>query len=431
MNIKHLAHTLALPSSEALLEEMYGQGKAEQNAARYMEIGEGFVRTFGDREFELFSSPGRTEIGGNHTDHNHGKIVAGSVHMDCVAAAAVNGTNEVHVVSKTYQQDLVISLDDLEPKSPYSGTYALLRGILKGMKDRGYQLGGFDMYTTSNVPGGAGVSSSASFEMLICTVVDYFFHGYKRDLIAYAKSGQYAENVYWKKGSGLLDQLACAAGGIITIDFANIEAPELKKVDCKFSDLGLDLVIVNTGGSHADLSEEYSSIPNEMKRVANYFGKEVLAEVSEEDVINHAPEIREVCGDRSLLRALHFFEENVRVEKEVAALEAKCPNTFLAEVRASGNSSWKWLQNCYVNSTPENQTITAALALAECYLEKIPLSACRVHGGGFAGVIAAFVPKAETAGFCEYMNRMLGENMAFVMHIRQQGAVHVELEEAY
>lgn len=430
MNIKHLAHTLELSSSEAFLEEMYGQGKAKLNAARYMEIGEGFVQTFGDKEFELFSSPGRTEIGGNHTDHNHGRIVAGSVHMDCVAAAAANGTDKVHIVSKTYQQDLVISLDDLEPKSPYSGTYALLRGILKGMKERGYELGGFDMYTTSNVPGGAGVSSSASFEMLICTVVDYFFHGYRRDLLAYAKAGQYAENVYWKKGSGLLDQLACAAGGIITIDFADIEAPELKKVDCKFSDLGLDLVIVNTGGSHADLSEEYSSIPDEMKRVANYFGKEVLAEISEDEVIRHAPEIREVCGDRSLLRALHFFEENTRVEIEVAALETKSPNTFLTQVRASGNSSWKWLQNCYVNSTPQNQTITTALALAECYLKKIPLSACRVHGGGFAGVIAAFVPKEETAGFCEYMNRMLGKDMAFVMHIRQQGAIHVKFEEA-
>lgn len=429
MIITKLASSLALPASVTLLEEMYGQGKAEWNAARYMEIGEGFVKTFGDKEFELFSSPGRTEIGGNHTDHNHGKIVAGSVHMDCVAAAAVNGTDQIRIVSKTYKQDLVIDINDLEPKAPYSGTYALLRGILKGMKDRGYQLGGFDMYTTSNVPGGAGVSSSASFEMLICTVVDYFFNDYNRDLVAYAKAGQYSENVYWKKGSGLLDQLACAAGGIITIDFANIAAPELKQVDCNFSELGLDLVIVNTGGSHADLSDEYSSIPNEMKSVAQYFGKEVLADISEDDVIGHAAEIREKCGDRSLLRALHFFAENRRVDKEVAALEARNKAAFLAEVTASGNSSWKWLQNCYVNSTPQNQTITAALALAENYLEHVPGSACRVHGGGFAGVIAAFVPKAETAGFCEFMNRVLGEEMAFVMHIRQQGSVHVQFAE--
>lgn len=426
MNITKLTSTLALPTSVQLLEEMYGQGKAPENAARYIEIAEGFVLTFGEREFELFSSPGRTEIGGNHTDHNHGKIVAGSVHMDCIAAASKNGTDKIRIVSKTYGQDLLVDLNDLEPGEPYGGTLALLKGIIKGMKERGYEVQGFDVFTTSNVPGGAGVSSSASFEMLICTIIDYLFNGYRRDLIAYAKSGQYSENVYWKKGSGLLDQLACAAGGIITIDFANIADPDLKKVDCNFSDLGLDLVIVNTGGSHADLSDEYSSIPNEMKRVAKFFGKEVLADITEKDVISHAAEIREKCGDRSLLRALHFFAENRRVDKEVAALEAKDKAAFLAQITASGNSSWKWLQNCYVNSTPNNQTITAALAMAENYLENIPGSACRVHGGGFAGVIAAFVPKAETAGFCEFMNRVLGEEMAFVMHIRQQGSVHVE-----
>ena len=346
--------------------------------------------------------------------------------MDCIAAAAVNGTDSIRLISQTYSQDLTVDLHDLEPAAPYAGTTALLKGILKGLLDRGYQLRGFDVYTTSNVPGGAGVSSSASFEMLICTIVDYFFNNYKRDLITYAKAGQYAENIYWKKGSGLLDQLACAAGGIITIDFADIEHPCLRKVDCCFSDLGLDLVIINTGGSHADLSDEYSSIPNEMKCVARYFGKEVLADVSETEVISHAGDIRQTCGDRSLLRALHFFAENHRVDREVAALEAKDTMTFLHNVSASGNSSWKWLQNCYVNSQPDVQNITCALALAESYLADVPGSACRVHGGGFAGVIAAFVPKQETEAFCRYMDQALGDNMAFVMHIRQQGAIHIE-----
>ncbi len=427
MTTEKLTAALALPSSTQLLEEMYGAGKASINADRYLEIAAGFEEAFGKKEFELFSSPGRTEIGGNHTDHNHGKIVAGSVHMDCIAAAAVNGSDTIRIISKTYSQSLTVDVNHLEPEEPYAGTEALLKGILKGLKDRGYAIQGFDVYTTSNVPGGAGVSSSASFEMLICTIVDYFFNGYKRDLITYAKAGQYSENVYWKKGSGLLDQLACAAGGIITIDFANIAEPKLKKVDCNFSDLGLDLVIINTGGSHADLSEEYSSIPNEMKSIAGYFGKEVLADIEEQMVIDHAKELRENCGDRSLLRALHFFAENRRVDKEVAALEAKDKAAFLANITASGNSSWKWLQNCYVNTTPEVQNITCALALAETYLANIPGSACRVHGGGFAGVIAAFVPKSETSGFCKYMNTALGDEMAFVMHIRQQGAVHVEL----
>lgn len=427
MNLTKLNETLSLPSSRQFFEEMYGNGRVEENLARYMEIAKGFSDTFGCDDFELFTSPGRTEIGGNHTDHNHGKIVAGSVHMDCIAAAAKNHTDKVRIVSKTYGQDITIDLNDLEPCEPYAGTECLLKGILKGLRNRGYEINGFNVYTTSNVPGGAGVSSSASFEMLICTIADYFFNGYQRDLIAYAKAGQYSENIYWKKGSGLLDQLACAAGGIITIDFSNIENPELKKVDCNFSDLGLDLVIINTGGSHADLSEEYSSIPNEMKSVAKFFGKEVLADITEQDVISHAKEIRTACGDRSLLRALHFFAENRRVDKEVAALEAKDRDAFLANVTASGNSSWKWLQNCYVNAAPNEQSISCALALAENYLETIPGSACRVHGGGFAGVIAAFVPKAETDAFCTYMNQMMGTESTYVIHIRRHGSIHVAL----
>lgn len=426
MNLTKLTETLSLPSSVQLLKEMYGINRVAENSERYLELAKGFHETFQHNDFELFTSPGRTEIGGNHTDHNHGKIVAGSVHMDCIAAAAVNHTDRVRIVSKTYGQDITIDLNDLEPCEPYGGTECLLKGIFKGLLNRGYDVKGFDVYTTSNVPGGAGVSSSASFEMLICTIADYFFNGYKQDLIAYAKAGQYSENIYWKKGSGLLDQLACAAGGIITIDFSNIENPELKKVDCDFSELGLDLVIVNTGGSHADLSEEYSSIPNEMKSVAKFFGKEVLAEINELDVLEHAKEIRKTCGDRSLLRALHFFAENRRVEKEVAALEAKDKHTFLANVTASGNSSWKWLQNCYVCSNPNEQSISCALAFAEEYLESIPDSACRVHGGGFAGVIAAFVPKTETEKFCTYMNQMMGTDSTYVIHIRKHGAMHVE-----
>ncbi len=425
MTTEQLTEALTLPSSISLLEDMYGIGNAPDNAERYLEIAKGFTDTFGYDEFELFSSPGRTEIGGNHTDHNHGKVIAGSVHMDCIAAAHPNGTETVHLVSATYGQTFAIALDDLSPEPSYAGTSALLKGVLFGLKDRGYELHGFDVYTTSNVPGGAGVSSSASFEMLICTIVDFLFNGYNRDLIAYARAGQYSENVYWKKGSGLLDQLGCAAGGIITIDFSDITAPILKHAACKFNEFGLDLVLVNTGGSHADLSEEYSSIPNEMKAVAGFFGKEVLADVNEEMIIDHVAELREKFGDRSVLRALHFFSENRRVDREIAALEENDKAAFLKCVTESGNSSWKWLQNCYVNSKPQEQTISYALALAETYLDAIPGSACRVHGGGFAGVIAAFVPKAETAGFCNYMNRVLGKEMAYVMHIRQQGSIHV------
>ncbi len=428
MNISHLNSVLKLPASVTLLEELYGAGTAFEHADRYLDIARGFAAAFGDQEFELFSSPGRTEIGGNHTDHNHGKIVAGSVHMDCIAAAAPNHTDQVRLISATFHQDLTIDLNHLEPEEPFSGTAALLKGVLQGLKNHGYLVGGFDVYTTSIVPGGAGVSSSASFEMLICSIVDYFFNGYKRDFVSYAKAGQYAENVYWKKGSGLLDQLSCAVGGIITIDFANISSPLLRKVDCQFDNLGLDLVLVNTGGSHADLSEEYSSIPNEMKQIARYFGKQVLADLDKQTVLDHVKELREQFGDRGILRALHFYAENERVDREVASLEAKDTEAFLADVTASGNSSWKWLQNCYVNAHPQDQALTCALALAETYLANIPNSACRVHGGGFAGVLAAFVPKQETKGLCQFMNHGLGADMCYVIHIRNHGAVHVSFQ---
>ena len=425
MNAEMVKEILRQADSVQLLEEMYGKGKAKENAKRYEMVAEGFQKAFGDKEFDFFTAPGRTEIGGNHTDHNHGKVLAGSVQMDCVAAAAPNGTEQVRLISENYRQDMVIDLNDLNPGTVTAGTIPLIKGVLAGMKMRGFTVQGFDAYVTSNVISGSGVSSSASFEMLICTIVDYLFNGYTRDVVSYAKAGQYAENKYWLKGSGLLDQMACAVGGIITIDFANAEEPTLRKVNCNFNDLDLDLVIVNTGKGHADLSAEYSAVPNEMKSVAGFFKKEVLAEVSEEDVIANAKAIREACGDRALLRAFHFFEDSKRVDVQVKALESGDKAAFLKEVTNSGNSSWKWLQNCYVNETPQEQSITCALALTELFLAKIEGGACRVHGGGFAGVIAAFVPKTHTEEFCTYMNNALGADSAFVMHIRNQGAIHL------
>ncbi len=410
-----------------LFRQMYGDDRAEENAKRYEMVADGFAENFGDKEFEFFSAPGRTEIGGNHTDHNHGKVLAGSVHLDCVAAAAPNGTNTVKLISETYNQNLVIDLNDLEPGSKITGTEPLLRGIFAGLKKQGLKIEGFDAYVTSNVIGGAGISSSASFEMLVCVIVDYLFNGGERNMVAYAKAGQYAENKYWMKGSGLLDQLACAVGGMITIDFADIDHPVIREIACDFDEMGHDLVIVNTGKGHADLSAEYSAVPNEMKKVAEYFGKEVLQQVDEDAVIENVKEIRKFAGDRAVLRAFHFFEENKRVDGEVKALEAKDFATFLRLITESGDSSWKWLQNCYCNETPDEQSITVALALTKLYLDKLGRGTCRVHGGGFAGVIAAFVPKDATKGFVTYINKVLGEGSAYVMHVRPQGAVKVEL----
>ena len=374
MKAANVAEAVKSENAVALLKQMYGENRAEENAARYQLVADGFTKEFGDKEFEFFSAPGRTEIGGNHTDHNHGKVLAGSVHLDCVAAAAPNGTHTVNLISETYNQHLVIDLDDLAPTEKTTGTEPLLKGIFAGLLEKGCKVEGFDAYVTSNVIGGAGVSSSASFEMLVCVIVDYLFNEGKIDVVTYAKAGQYAENKYWLKGSGLLDQLACAVGGMITIDFADIENPAIREIKCDFDEMGHDLVIINTGKGHA----------------------------------------------------FHFFEENKRVDAEVEALEKKDFATFFNKITESGDSSWKWLQNCYCNETPDEQSITVALALTKLYLDKIGRGVCRVHGGGFAGVIAAFLPKEETEGFTKYINKALGEGSAYVMHIRPQGAVKVE-----
>lgn len=427
MKAANVAEVVKSEKAVSLFKQMYGENRVEENAKRYEMVAECFAKEFGDREFEFFTAPGRTEIGGNHTDHNHGKVLAGSVHLDCVAAASANGTHTVTLISETYNQRLVIDLDNLAPTEKTTGTEPLLKGIFAGLLEKGFKVDGFDAYVTSNVIGGAGVSSSASFEMLVCVIVDYLFNDGKIGVVAYAKAGQYAENKYWLKGSGLLDQLACAVGGMITIDFADIENPKIREIQCNFNEMGHDLVIINTGKGHADLSAEYSAVPNEMKKVAEYFGKEVLQQVDEDAVIENVRAIREFAGDRGVLRAFHFFEENKRVDAEVEALEAKDFDTFLRKITESGDSSWKWLQNCYCNETPEEQSITVALALTKLYLDKIGHGVCRVHGGGFAGVIAAFLPKEYTEGFTQYIDKALGEGSAYVMHIRPQGAIKVEL----
>ena len=329
MKAANVAEIVKSEKAVSLLKQMYGEHRVEENAKRYEMVAEGFVNEFGDKEFEFFSAPGRTEIGGNHTDHNHGKVLAGSVHLDCVAAAAANGTHTVTLISESYNQRLVIDLDDLAPTEKTTGTEPLLKGIFAGLLEKGFKVDGFDAYVTSNVIGGAGVSSSASFEMLVCVIVDALFNERKIGVVAYAKAGQYAENKYWLKGSGLLDQLACAVGGMITIDFADIKNPKIREIQCDFDEMGHDLVIINTGKGHADLSAEYSAVPNEMKKVAEYFGKEVLEQVDEEAVIENVRAIREFAGDRAVLRAFHFFEENKRVDAEVNALEAKDFDTFL------------------------------------------------------------------------------------------------------
>ena len=409
-----------------LMIKLYGEDKEEENRKRYRDMIEKFRETYGDQDIRMFSSPGRTEISGNHTDHNHGKVLAGSINLDCVGIAAKNNSSKVNLVSETFNQKFSIDLEDLEPSERKAGTEDLVKGLLQGFKEFGYEIGGFDAYITSNVISSAGVSSSASFEMLLCAMINTFFNEGRMDTVAYSHVGKYAENVYWDKASGLLDQMACAVGGLITIDFKDPSAPVVEKIDFDFASQDHSLIIVQTGRGHADLSADYSSVPSEMKKVAEFFGKEVCAQVTEEQVIENLKEVRAYAGDRSVMRALHFFEENKRVEAEVAALKEGRFQDFLSDITASGNSSWKWLQNCYTNSSVQEQGISVALALTELFIADKKRGACRIHGGGFAGVIMAMLPNDLVDEYVEYIEKALGKGNAYKMSIRPYGAVCVD-----
>ena len=423
MKVNETIQMMESEGAKTLLAKLYGEDAVAGNVARYQELLKGYEKAFGDSgDVLLFSSPGRTEISGNHTDHNHGKVLAGSINLDCVGVAAKNSSSHVHIVSETYNQDFTIDLNHLEPSEKKAGTVDLVKGLLKGFEESGYSVGGFNAYITSNVISAAGVSSSASFEMLLCSMLNTFFNEGRMDTVAYAHIGKYSENNYWDKASGLLDQMACAVGGLITIDFVEPSAPAVEKIDFDFGSQNHSLIIVQTGKGHADLSADYSSVPIEMKKVAQFFGKEVLSQVTEEEVIGNLSEVRRFAGDRSVLRALHFFEENKRVEAEVSALKENRFGDFLANITASGNSSWKWLQNCFTNSNYQEQGITVTLALTELFIAEKQKGACRVHGGGFAGVIMAMLPNELVDEYIGYIEGCTGKGSAFRMGIRPYGA---------
>ncbi len=423
MNVQETLEMLQSPAAEQLLARLYGPEHAEENRKRYAHVAEKFAEEYGDKDLLLFTSPGRTEISGNHTDHNHGKVLAGSINLDCVGAAAANHSSKVNIISETFDQRFSVDLNDLAPSPRKAGTVDLVKGLLKGFTESGYEIGGFDAYITSNVISAAGVSSSAAFEMLLCSMLNTFFNEGRMDTVAYAHIGKYAENHYWDKASGLLDQMACAVGGLITIDFLKPQSPAVEKIDFDFQSQNHSLIIVNTGKGHADLSADYSSVPEEMKKVAQFFGKEVCAEISEEEVLDHLAEVRAFAGDRSVLRALHFFEENKRVEAEVQALKENRFQDFLSNITASGNSSWKWLQNCYTTSSVQEQGISIALALTELFIAKKQRGACRIHGGGFAGVIMAMLPNDLVDEYVSLMDGALGEGSAYRMSIRPYGSI--------
>lgn len=404
----------------AELERIYGE--SVQSGQRFQALAETFQNIYHHQEAEFFSAPGRTEIIGNHTDHNGGRVLAASIDMDTIGVAYPNDSDIIHITSKGYDKEIVIDLKDLKSALDMSGTDALLAGIMEGIQKLGFKTGGFDACVTTNVIRAAGVSSSASFEMLICSIVNYFFNAETMSCTDYAKAGQYAENVYWHKASGLMDQLACAVGGPILLDFSDKNHPKYEKMDFSFHDIYHQLVIVNTGKGHADLSQEYSEIPMEMKEAASKCGAELLCETSLDELMNHVSEIK---NDRAVLRAVHFFEENERVMKAASAVQKHDGEKFLELLSQSGDSSWKLLQNCYTNKEPQEQKISLALTLTDLFLEKIGRGICRIHGGGFAGVIMCVLPEGETENYVSYISEFVGKENVYPMNLRAVGAVHL------
>ena len=406
----------------ARLASLYCCAPAEtaSEAARYTAVLDGLEKTFGSHaEAGLYSAPGRTEIGGNHTDHQHGRVLAGSVNIDMIAAAAPNDKNQLRVQSEGY--DLcVIDLNDLEArKEEENTTAALLRGECAAFAQRGAKLAGLDVYISSNVPKGSGVSSSAAFEVLIGVILNDCFMTEKVSPIAIAQIGQWAENVYFGKPCGLMDQMASSVGNIITIDFADPAHPDVEPVQVDFSKAGLALCILDSCADHADLTDEYAAVPAECRAVAALCGGEVLREVPFETFLAHIPECRRQCGDRAVLRAFHFYADNDRVPQQVAALRENDFSAFLQLVTESGDSSWEYLQNVIPAGYKEHQEMGVTIAAAKHYLNG--KGAVRVHGGGFAGTAQAFVPVEMLADFKAHMEAILGEGRCHVLNIRPEG----------
>ncbi len=373
-------------------------------------------------EVILVSAPGRTEVCGNHTDHQHGEVLAASINDDAIAVVGIS--DSVNIMSEGYPM-ISFSLDDISKRSEEEGTtLALIKGVLAGCRDRGFMIGGFNAYITSDVLGGSGLSSSAAFETVIGNILSYLYNDGGIDAVTIAKIGQYAENYYFGKPCGLMDQMACSVGGLCHIDFANPEEPVIEKIQVDLDEYGYVLCITDTKGSHADLTPDYAAVPSEMKSIAAFFEKDVLHELTEEDVIKNISALREKNGDRAVLRALHFFEENLRVRQEAASLKEHKFDIFLENVSKSGNSSYKYLQNVYTNHDISHQNVSIALCISEMVLDDKG-GVARVHGGGFAGTIQAFVKQDFIDTYKEAMDNVFGEGACAVLKIRKYGGIKV------
>ena len=385
----------------------------------------GFAAAFGAAPQRYFSAPGRTEIGGNHTDHQRGCVLAAAVNLDTVAAVRPNDTGIIRILSEGYPM-CQVDVAELIPKAEeINTTPALVRGVAARFSQLGCRVGGFDAYCQSTVLPGSGLSSSAAFEVLMGPIINHLFFAGKVSQAEVAQIGQYAENVFFGKPCGLMDQTASAVGNLVTIDFYDKENPVIRKVDFDFSACGHALCIIDTRASHADLTDEYAAIPNEIRSVSAYFGKEVLSQINEAEFYAHIPALRKACGDRAVLRAVHFYQDNARVGKQVAALESGDFAGFLELVKESGRSSYMYLQNVIPAGYKAHQDVAVALALCERFLQG--KGAYRVHGGGFAGTVQAFVPNEILPQFKNGIDAVLGEGACHVLSIRPQGGVEMKV----
>ena len=405
------------------LARLYG-ADTEKARARFLHITHLFEDKFGDKEnIRFFSAPGRTEVCGNHTDHNHGQVLAAAINLDAVACAVKTDDHFIRVYSENYPGD-IIDINILEPQmNEVEKSASLVRGVAARFKQLGYNIGGIDCVTVNNVLKGSGMSSSASFEVLVGTMLSYLYNDGKVSPVEIAKIAQYAENKFFGKPCGLMDQMACSVGSFVQIDFCDPEKPVISPVEFDFASCGHALCIVDTRADHADLTDDYAAIRREMEAVAGYFGKSCLREIKEEDVLSNIAGIKEKLGERPLLRAIHFFEDNKRVEKEAEALKSGDFEAFKALTVASGYSSYMYNQNVFSSSAPLSQPVSLALAVSEVILKG--KGAWRVHGGGFAGTIQAFVPESLLNEYKNSMEAIFGEGACYILAIRPFGGTEV------
>ena len=424
MEARELQLEIAAGKYDDLLLDIYvDEAKITYQKQRYTKAIEEYVSVFGNEDVEIYSAPGRSEVGGNHTDHQQGEVLAASINNDAIAIVHLVQDQVVRIASERYGI-LTVYLDDIDMvESEKETTISLIKGVLYKAQQMGYKIGGFQAYVTSDVLIGAGLSSSAAYETLIGTILSGLYNEMKIDPIEIAIIGQFAENVYFGKPCGLMDQMACSVGNLVHINFADIKNPKVEKVTFDLNKHGYSLCITDTKGSHADLTADYAAIPKEMKNVAACFGKDVLLGITVEDILKNIAIVRGQVGDRGVLRALHFIRENERVRKEVEALENEDIDTFFKEVANSGNSSFKYLQNVYSNTDVQHQNVSLALAISEDFLGKNGV--CRVHGGGFAGTIQAFVKNDIVTEYQKIMDKVFGQGACSVLKIRKYGGMKV------